>query len=54
MRDRGYNITVDGRFGKQSEKVAKVFQKRVGFKETGRVGAGLWKLAYVAPLGVNK
>lgn len=54
MSDRGYSIGVDGRFGAQSAKVARVFQERVGFDVTGRVGPGLWKLAYTAKSGVGK
>src|SRR5215210_3226333 len=54
LRERGYNITVDGKFGKQTQRVVKVFQKRVGFNPTGRCGPGVWKPAWLAPLGVNK
>lgn len=53
MRDRGYDIGVDGKFGDQTAHVVKVFQKRVGFKVTGRIGPGIWKLAWEAKLGVG-
>lgn len=54
MRSRGWDITPDGRFGPQSAKVARGFQARVGFDITGRVGPGLWKLAWTAESGVGK
>ena len=53
MSDRGWDITVDGKFGTESAAVAKAFQKRVGFEPSGRVGRGLWKLAFVAKSGVG-
>lgn len=53
MHRRGWDISADGHFGPQSAKVARAFQQRVGFDSTGRVGPGLWKLAFVAESGVG-
>jgi peptidoglycan hydrolase-like protein with peptidoglycan-binding domain len=53
MARRGYNLTADGKFGAQTEHVVKVFQSRVGFRESGRIGPGIWRLAWEAPAGVG-
>lgn len=47
MRDAwGYDIKVDGRFGSESEAIAKEFQQRVGVKDDGIVGPDTWKKAF--------
>ena len=38
LKDKGYKITVDGKFGKDSEKVLKQFQKDKGLKADGVCG----------------
>ena len=38
LKDKGYKITVDGKFGKDSEKVLKQFQKDKGLKSDGVCG----------------
>lgn len=53
MRARGYDIAVDGLYGDGTAHVCEVFQSRVGFKVTARIGPGIWKLAWEAKLGVG-
>lgn len=48
MRDRGWTIAVDGRFGADSEKVARLFQKQLGILQDGRVGANTWRESWEA------
>lgn len=42
MRDRGWNITVDGAYGPQSEGVCREFQRRFGLQVDGIVGPITW------------
>ena len=46
MRDRGWNIAVDGWYGPQSEATAREFQRRFGLQVTGQVGPQTWERAF--------
>lgn len=50
MKARGWTIGVDGYFGKQSQKVAKQFQKQVKVTQDGLVGAVTFEKAWTAPV----
>lgn len=50
MKKRGWTITADGYFGKQSQKVAKQFQKQVNVTQDGLVGAVTFEKAWSAPV----
>lgn len=50
MKKRGWSIGVDGYFGKQSQKVAKQFQKQVKVTQDGLVGAVTFEKAWSAPV----
>lgn len=39
---RGYKVSVDGKFGAQTEKAVKSFQAKVGIKQDGIVGPATW------------
>lgn len=42
LRDRGWNIEVDGNFGPQTEAVIRQFQRNKGLSVTGKVGWTTW------------
>lgn len=46
MRRRGWDIGVDGVFGKQSEEVARKFQDEKGLTADGKVGRQTWNAAW--------
>ena len=50
MKARGWTITVDGRFGPQSERVARQFQKQVKVAQDGLVGEVTFKKSWTAPI----
>lgn len=50
MKKRGWTIGVDGYFGKQSQKVAKQFQKQVRVAQDGLVGEVTFAKAWTAPV----
>lgn len=50
MKKRGWRITVDGRFGPQSARVAAGLQRQVGIKADGLVGIRTWTESYTAPI----
>lgn len=39
---RGYKVSVDGKFGAQTETAVKAFQAKVGIKQDGIVGPATW------------
>lgn len=39
-------LTVDGKFGANTEKAVREFQLRYGLKEDGKVGANTWNVLY--------
>jgi len=50
MKDRGWDIAVDGNWGPQTEKVTRQFQKEKGLTVDGRVGPKTWAEAWRAPV----
>lgn len=48
MRERGWNIDVDGIFGPQTERVARAFQAEKGLRVDGIVGPETWRAAWLA------
>lgn len=51
MNARGWDLTVDGQFGKRSAKVAARFAAEKGIKATpGTVNAAVWKAAWERPI----
>jgi len=50
MAQRGWDITVDGAFGPQSEGVARAFQAEKGLTVDGLVGRQTWAAAWTAPV----
>jgi peptidoglycan hydrolase-like protein with peptidoglycan-binding domain len=50
MRDRGWTIETDGKFGPASERVARSFQAQVGLVVDGKVGPSTWSAAWTAPI----
>ncbi|NJM98735.1 MAG: S8 family serine peptidase [Phormidesmis sp. RL_2_1] len=50
MKNKGYNIDVDGKFGPQSAAVAREFQRRNGLEVDGKVGPQTWAASFVPPV----
>lgn len=50
MKDRGWNISVDGYFGAGSERVAKQFQRQIGVLVDGKVGKVTFTKSWTAPI----
>lgn len=51
MKARGYKIKVTRVYDAATKRTAKRFQKNLGWAQTGRIGSGLWKLAWTAKKG---
>jgi peptidoglycan hydrolase-like protein with peptidoglycan-binding domain len=49
MKERGWPIEVDGRYGQQASKVCAEFQRQQGLRATGRVDKATWEAAWTAP-----
>jgi peptidoglycan hydrolase-like protein with peptidoglycan-binding domain len=50
MRNRGWSIGVDGAYGPESEKVARLFQREKGLAVDGLVGGLTWNAAWLSKL----
>jgi len=50
MKDRGWTISVDGRFGDQSFGVCEAFQSEKGLTRDGKVGPKTWGASWTAPV----
>ena len=50
MRERGYTITVDGRYGEQTERIVRYFQKLIGLTVDGKIGPATWAAAWEEPI----
>jgi peptidoglycan hydrolase-like protein with peptidoglycan-binding domain len=48
MRQRGWNMMVDGQYGPQSVDVCRKFQKEKGLAVDGLVGPQTWAAAWTA------
>lgn len=50
MNERGYSLTVDGRFGDDTEKAARNLQRLAGITEDGAIGPDTWHAAWLLPV----
>lgn len=50
MKERGWAITVDGRYGPQTREVCIAFQKEKGLNPDGLIGSITWQAAWTAPI----
>lgn len=50
LRDRGWNIVVDGDFGSKTESIVKQFQKEKGLAVDGKVGVNTWNAIWKSPV----
>lgn len=50
MHDRGWSISVDGKYGPQSEQVCRSFQGEKGLSADGLVGPQTWSTSWTAPI----
>jgi peptidoglycan hydrolase-like protein with peptidoglycan-binding domain len=50
MRDRGWLITVDGKYGSGSARVTRQFQREKGLDVDGVVGPDTWRAAWTSPV----
>lgn len=50
MRQRGWRIAVDGKYGPESTAVARAFQREKGLRADGKVGRETWAAAWTAPI----
>lgn len=50
MKNRGWNIKVDGLYGSQTRRVAKAFQLEKGLRVDGLIGPETWNAAWTAPI----
>lgn len=50
MRERGYSIEADGRYGSETERIVRYFQALVGLKVDGKIGPGTWAAAWNEPV----
>lgn len=46
LKERKWNIAVDGRFGEETERIVKQIQKNNGITADGKIGPDTWKLAW--------
>jgi cell wall-associated NlpC family hydrolase len=50
LRDRGWTITVDGRFGPETDQVVRSFQREKHLDRDGKVGPRTWEALWTAPI----
>lgn len=50
LRDRGWNIGVDGDFGLKTEKIVRQFQAEKGLGVDGLIGPASWKAIFLSPV----
>jgi hypothetical protein len=50
MQQRGWSLSVDGKYGPQSQSVCKTFQSEKGLAVDGLVGPQTWKAAWTVPV----
>lgn len=50
MKARGWNLKVDGRYGTETERVVRQFQKNKGLGVDGKIGPGTWCAAWELPV----
>ena len=50
IRERGWNITVDGVYGPRSEYVCRAFQEDKGLDVDGVIGPATWRATWESPI----
>lgn len=50
MKDRGWNIIVDGLYGPNTNKITLAFQREKGLEVDGKIGPATWGAAWTAPI----
>jgi hypothetical protein len=50
LRDRGWRISVDGKFGPDTDKVVRSFQREKNLRVDGLLGLVTWKTLWTAPV----
>lgn len=50
LRDRGWKIAVDGKFGQETEGIVRSFQMEKGLKVDGEVGPVTWDALWLSPI----
>lgn len=50
MRERGYGLEVDGRYGRETERITRYFQDLVGLPVDGKIGPDTWSAAWTEPV----
>lgn len=50
MRDRGYSIDADGRYGDETERIVRYFQKLTGQTVDGKIGPATYAAAWTEPV----
>lgn len=50
MRERGYSLAVDGRFGRETERIVRYFQELVGLTVDGKIGPATFSAAWEEPV----
>lgn len=50
LRDRGWNIAVDGSYGPKTEAIVRLFQKDKRLAQDGIVGPATWKAIFTSPI----
>lgn len=50
LKARGWRLTVDGRFGPQTERVVRLFQREKDMHVDGRLGPNTWRMLWASPI----
>lgn len=50
MDARGYSLEVDGRYGPETERIVRYFQRLVGLAVDGKIGPETWRAAWSEPI----
>lgn len=50
MRERGYGLTADGRYGDVTEAAARNLQRLAGLQQDGKIGPDTWAAAWTEPI----
>lgn len=50
MRERGYSLEVDGRYGPETERIVRYFQRLIGATVDGKIGPATWRAAWDEPI----
>lgn len=50
MRRRGYSLAVDGRYGPETERIVRYFQRLVGLEVDGKIGPATFAAAWEEPI----